>query len=100
MITRTTVCAVHWIHRQKAETRGRALEGTAIAIPSVIYGPHRAGTQDMDLNKGFEKDLFRKCTVDGKKKSPPRDFGHNSRPRALIGTRIGGNASYQPPGAP
>ena len=27
-------------------------------------------------------------------------FGHNSLPRRLIGTRIGGNASYQPPGPP
>ena len=27
-------------------------------------------------------------------------FGHNSLSRALIGTRIGGNGSYQPPGAP
>ena len=27
-------------------------------------------------------------------------FGHNSLPQALIGTRIGGNGSYQPPGAP
>ena len=34
------------------------------------------------------------------KKSPPRVFGHNSLPRTLTGTRIGGNASYQPPGAP
>ena len=33
------------------------------------------------------------------KKSPPRVFGHNSWPRALVGTRIGGNGSYQPPGA-
>ena len=25
---------------------------------------------------------------------------YNSLPRALLGTRIGGNGSYQPPGAP
>ena len=25
---------------------------------------------------------------------------HNSSPRVLTGTRIGGNGSYQPPGAP
>ena len=31
---------------------------------------------------------------------PPRVFGHNSLPRALVGTRIGGNCSYKPPGAP
>ena len=34
------------------------------------------------------------------KKSPPRVVGYNSLPRALIGTRIGGKASYKPPGAP
>ena len=27
-------------------------------------------------------------------------FGHHSLPRVLIGTRIGGNGSYQPPGPP
>ena len=30
----------------------------------------------------------------------PRVFGHNSLPRTLTGTRIGGNGSYQLPGAP
>ena len=34
------------------------------------------------------------------KKSPSRVFGHNSLLRTLTGTRIGGNDSYQPPGAP
>ena len=39
-------------------------------------------------------------TGDEGKSSPPRVFGHNSLPRTLTGTRIGGNGSYQPPGAP
>ena len=33
-------------------------------------------------------------------KVPPKVFGHNSLPRALAGTRIGGDGSYQPPGPP
>ena len=40
--------------------------------------------------------LYRRRT----KKSPPRVFGHNSLPRTLPGTRIGGNGSYKPPGPP
>ena len=39
-------------------------------------------------------------TVDGKQLPPRRVFGRNSLPRAHIGTRIDGNVSYQPPGAP
>ena len=35
-----------------------------------------------------------------KKISPRRVFGYNSLPWLLIDTRIGGNASYKPPGAP
>ena len=38
-------------------------------------------------------------TVLGQENPPRRVFGHISLPRALIGTRIGGNASYKPPGA-
>ena len=40
-------------------------------------------------------------TVDGKKSNPPRKvFGRNLLPRHRRGTRIGGNDSYQPRGAP
>ena len=36
----------------------------------------------------------------GEEKIPPRRvFGYNSLPRALFGTRVGGNGSYQLPGA-
>ena len=55
-------------------------------------------------NSYIRPDLFLMCsyscshTVDGKQK--PRVLGHNLWPWALIGPRIGGNASYQPPGAP
>ena len=38
-------------------------------------------------------------TVDSKTNPPRRVLAHNSLSRALIGTRIGGNDSYQVPGA-
>ena len=39
-------------------------------------------------------------TVLGKKNPPRKVFGYNSLLQHRRGTRIGGNASYKPPGAP
>merc|ERR1712078_865942 len=39
----------------------------------------------------YRNQIFRKLKI--------RVFGHNSAPWRRIGTRIGGNSSYKPPGA-
>ena len=51
--------------------------------------------QTLSCVTGFYMFIY---TVDGINK--PKVFGNNLLPRTLTGTRIGGNGSYQPPGAP
>ena len=69
---------------------------SAVRIEQFLHPEEKIKkNQPMRVSISYRKNSY--YTVPGKK---DRVFGHNSLPRTLTCTRIGGNASYQPPGAP
>ena len=101
--------------RRKAQNPGVVVVPKFMSLMIRMFQPFHPGTRSSLLSfvacgtifsfipLPFVKvvpSFFLRDTGDERKSSPRMFSGHNSLPRTLTGTRIGGNGSHQPPGAP